>query len=94
MDAAKAKQKVTELGTSAVWRVAMRDGRTVTGEVIAVRDDDFDLRTKKAPVQPISIRYDQVEELGSPIQRKQAIEELILWALAILGGLGFALGQR
>jgi hypothetical protein len=45
-------------------------------------------------VQPISIRYDQVEELGSPIQRKQAIEELILWALAILGGLGFALGQR
>ena len=61
IDAAKAKQQVTELGTSAVWRVAMRDAQDGNGRgYIAVRDDNCrPAHEESIPCSPSVRSYDQ-----------------------------------
>jgi hypothetical protein len=64
LDPVKLKQNLTTRGIGKSVKVTELDGTTVSGNLMAIRDDTFDVTLKKA-TQPITISYSQVSKEGN-----------------------------
>ena len=65
VDAATVKQKVEERGVGKELKVSLGDGSTVSGEIVWIGEEKFQLKAKKEP-QPVDVAYAQVIRVGGP----------------------------
>ena len=65
LDAAIVKQKVEERGVGKDLKVSLGDGSTVSGEIVWIGEEKFQLKAKKEP-QPVDVSYAQVIRVGGP----------------------------
>jgi hypothetical protein len=65
-DPVKLKQKLATHGIGKSVRVTELDGTTINGNIVAIRDDDFDLTVKKT-AQPVTIAYSRVARIDNPL---------------------------
>ena len=63
VDAATVKQKVEERGVGKELKVSLGDGSTVSGEIVWIGEEKFQLKAKKEP-QPVDVTYEQVTRVG------------------------------
>jgi hypothetical protein len=63
LDAAIVKQKVEERGVGKDLKVSLGDGSTVSGEIVWIGEEKFQLKAKKEP-QPVDVSYAQVIRVG------------------------------
>jgi hypothetical protein len=63
LDAAAVKQKVVERGVGKEMKVGLGDGRTVSGEIVWIGEESFQLKSKKEP-QPTDVTFEQVTRVG------------------------------
>ena len=63
VDAATVKQKVEERGVGKELKVSLGDGSTVSGEIVWIGEEKFQLKAKKEP-EPVDVAYAQVIRVG------------------------------
>ena len=63
VDAATVKQKVEARGVGKDFKVGLGDGSTVSGEIVWIGEEKFQLKAKKEP-QPVDVSYAQVIRVG------------------------------
>ena len=63
LDAAAVKQKVVERGVGKEMKVGLGDGRTVSGEIVWIGEEGFQLKSKHEP-QPTDVTFEQVTRVG------------------------------
>ncbi len=63
LDAATVKQKVVARGVGKDLKVGLGDGRTVSGEIVWIGEEGFQLKDKKEP-EPTDVTFAQVTRVG------------------------------
>ena len=63
LDAATVKQKVEARGVGKDLKVGLGDGSTVSGEIVWIGEERFQLKDKREP-QPVDVSYAQVIRVG------------------------------
>ncbi len=63
LDAATVKQKVVSRGVGKDLKVGLGDGRTVSGEIVWIGEEGFQLKAKNEP-EPTDVRFAQVTRVG------------------------------
>lgn len=63
LDPATVRQKVVERGVGKELKVGLGDGRTVSGEIVWIGEEGFQLKTKNE-LQPTDVTFAQVTRVG------------------------------